>query len=291
MEDAIRRIVEKNHPELTGKLHLPRRAQVVNVRETPHEGAVADEFRPHYAVSVQMLDEHGQPDTKFPILHDVPLSLPSAGHESGQFAYPENGAQVVIGFLDGSPNNPIIQGILAHGRSLPAIKRGEIKRQHSTGNYDGFDKDGNAYRNTQGNISEDCLKRIISALENMETYTQSLRSVEADETDTIGGTKMIKALGAMRLHSGGRTEVLSAQDTNLRSNGINRLKAPKTWLGSDTENVLGLLSELMAQVISLANVLSTHTHPTVGAIDQSNAVNTVKTATTAIKARLDPIKE
>lgn len=290
MEDAIKRIVDKNYPELTGKLHLPRFAQVVNVRETPENGTIADEYRPHYAVSVQVLDEHGQPDTNFPVLHDVPLSLPTAGHESGQFSYPENGTHVEIGFAYGSPNKPFIRNVIPHGRSMPEVKRGEMKRQHSTGRFDGFDKDGNFRAETDGDITNDSLKRIISALENLETYTQSLRNIEADETDTIGGTKLIKALGAMRLHSGGRTEILSVQDLVAHSNGKQLLKAPKTWIGSDSENVLMLLSELMAQVISLANTLSSHTHPSVGAISEGAAVTAVSTAVTGIKGRLDPIK-
>lgn len=291
MQEAITKIIEKSHPELTGKLHLPRRAQVTRVRETPQEGAIADAYRPHYACTLQVLDEHGQPDKSIPEFHDVPMSLPSAGHESGDFSYPEDGSHVLVGFLDGSPNNPVIQGVLPHGRSLPALKRGEKRRQHSSGNYDGFDKDGNAYRHTSGDMTEDSLKRIISALENLETYTQSTRNVEADETVVIGGTLYVKALGAVRFHSGGRTELLSVQDLVAKSDGKQLLKAPKTWLGSDAENVLGLLSELMAQVVSLANVLSTHTHPTVDPITQGAAVTTIKNSVTTIKGRLDPIKE
>jgi Type VI secretion system/phage-baseplate injector OB domain len=281
--EAINRIVEKAHPELTGNLHLPRRAQVVKVRETSKQGAIADPYRPHYAATLRILDEHGEPDPNIPELHDVPMSLPSAGHESGDFAYPEDGAHVVVGFIDGSPNNPVIQGVLPHGRSLPELKRGEKRRQHSAGNYDGFDADGNAVKHTAGTSTEDSLKRIITALENLETYTQSLRNVEADDTETVGGIKAIKAMGGAKYHSGGKTEMLSAEKQHLAS--------PKTWLGSEGENVLGLLSELMAQVIQLANVLSSHTHPTVGAITQAAAVTAVKTEVTNIKGRLDPIKE
>lgn len=291
MEDAIKRIVDKNYPELTGQLHLPRFAQVVNVRETPDNGAIADEYRPHYAVSIQVLDEHGQPDSKFPVLHDVPLSLPTAGHESGQFSYPENGTHVEVGFAYGSPNKPFIRNVIPHGRSLPDVKRGEMKRQHSSGQFDGFDKDGNHTVKTDGTSTHESLKNIISSLENLETYTQSIRNIEADETDTIGGTKTIKALGAMRLNSGGRTEILSIQDLVATSNGKQLLKAPKTWVGSDTENVLRILSELMAQVISLANTLASHTHPSVGVISQASSVTAVSTAVTGIKTRLDGIKE
>jgi hypothetical protein len=38
-------------------------------------------------------------------------------------------------------------------------------------------------------------------------------------------------------------------------------RSPKTWLGSDGENVLKLLSELMATVSALASTCASHTHP------------------------------
>lgn len=73
-------------------------------------------------------------------------------------------------------------------------------------------------------------------------------------------------------------------------------KNPKTWLGSDNENVLKLLSELMATVSQLATLCSTHTHPgflsgpaTTGpSIAAPNFVAKASEATEQ-KARLDPI--
>ncbi|MFB9939620.1 hypothetical protein ACFFLG_14850 [Shewanella indica] len=38
--------------------------------------------------------------------------------------------------------------------------------------------------------------------------------------------------------------------------------SPKTWLGSEDENVLKLLSELMETVAELATICASHTHST-----------------------------
>ena len=73
-------------------------------------------------------------------------------------------------------------------------------------------------------------------------------------------------------------------------------RSPKTWLGSENENVLKLLSELMQTVNQLATECATHTHPGVmsGPTSTAPAItapNFVAKATEAAaqKARLDPI--
>lgn len=291
MDDIIKRVVEAQFPELTGKLHLPRFGQVVGVRETPEAGTIADEYRPYYAVDVQLLDEHGAPDADFPVLHDVPMTLPVAGHESGMFAYPEDGTQVEIGFAYGSPNKPFVRHILPHGRSLPELKRGESLTQQAPGVFARIKADGSIERATGQASAEDSLGRIISALENMETYTKSIRQIDADESVTIGGTLRQRAMGAIEVLSGGRLDFGALGDFNLSGKTAARMKAPKVWVGSEAENVLGLLSELMVQVKQLAEVLSTHTHPSTGEISEGAAVAAVGTAVDGIKARLDEVKE
>jgi hypothetical protein len=73
-------------------------------------------------------------------------------------------------------------------------------------------------------------------------------------------------------------------------------RSPKTWLGSDGENVLKLLSELMATVTELANTCATHKHLGVRAGTDATAAPDVAATfmstggeATAQKARLDPI--
>lgn len=67
-------------------------------------------------------------------------------------------------------------------------------------------------------------------------------------------------------------------------------KSPKTWVGSDSENVLKLLSELMATVKDIATECATHKHSPTMAPPTTAAVFTSKAdEASAQKSRLDPI--
>jgi hypothetical protein len=73
-------------------------------------------------------------------------------------------------------------------------------------------------------------------------------------------------------------------------------QSPLTWLGSDSENVLTLLSELMATVKALATTCATHKHlgvtagtATSGVPDKATDFNSQSDEATAQKTRLDPI--
>ena len=65
-------------------------------------------------------------------------------------------------------------------------------------------------------------------------------------------------------------------------------RSPKTWIGSDDENVLKLLSELMATVSALADQCASHTHGGPKP-DQEADFNNIKTQADDQKGRLDPI--
>ena len=73
-------------------------------------------------------------------------------------------------------------------------------------------------------------------------------------------------------------------------------RSPKTWLGSDSENVLELLSELMATVSALASTCASHTHPGIASgpdstqpPNQAGDFNGKASEADEQKARLDPI--
>ncbi|NQZ24454.1 MAG: hypothetical protein HRT53_20710 [Colwellia sp.] len=94
----------------------------------------------------------------------------------------------------------------------------------------------------------------------------------------------------------GKLAKLQCETKKVTASVKQEYKSPKTWLGSDSENVLKLLSELMATVTALANHCADHKHLGVlsgGAIsgkpdiesDFKSKGNDAKTQ----KERLDPI--
>lgn len=292
MDDAIRRSVERQFPELTGGYHLPRFARVVAVADAPAGAGICDDFRPRYAVDIEVMGPDGEPDTKLPILAGVPLPLPTGGEEMGIYAFPEEGTQVVVCFAYGLPHKPYIQTILPHGLSMPSVPKGDQVWQHSEACQQRVDADGNWLRQTDGKIRDKAIEREVEAMGNTETFQNHTRTVDDHSTESVGGIKTIEALGALKLLSGGSASLAAVddlhqatgRDLNLvvgqkhnatvggdmeeRIKGLRqsvaavsqRLVAPKTWLGSEDLNVLQILCDLLNLVESMNMSIAAHVH-------------------------------
>jgi len=212
MEDAIRRAVERQFPELTGGYHLPRFAQVTAVADAPADAGLCDDFRPRYAVDIVVLGPDDAPDPAMPPLTGVSLPLPTGGEEMGIYAFPEEGTRVVVCFAYGLPNKPYIQSILPHGLSMPKVPKGDQVWQHSDAAQQRVDADGNWLRQTDGKIRDQAIEREVEALDNREQFQSHTRAVDDHSTETVGGVKKIEALGALRLMSGGSASLAAVDD-------------------------------------------------------------------------------
>jgi hypothetical protein len=292
MEDAIRRSVERQFPELTGGYHLPRFARVVAVADAPAGAGICDDFRPRYAVDIEVLGPDGEPDPQLPQLAGVPLPLPTGGEEMGMYAFPEEGTQVVVCFAYGLPNKPYIQTILPHGLSMPKVPKGDQVWQHSEAAQQRVDADGNWLRQTDGKIQDKAIEREIEALENREQFQNHTQTIDDHSTESVGGIKKIEALGALKLLSGGSASLAAVddlhqatgRDLNLvvgqkhnatvggdmqeRIEGLRRsvvgisqrMQAPKTWIGSAEVNVLRILCDLLDLTEQMNNAIASHKH-------------------------------
>ncbi|MCQ6256939.1 hypothetical protein [Pseudomonas sp. Q11] len=304
MEDAIRRSVERQFPELTGGYHLPRFARVIAVADAPAGAGICDDFRPRYAVDIEVLGPDGEPDPLLPQLTGVPLPLPTGGEEMGIYAFPEEGTQVVVCFAYGLPNKPYIQTILPHGLSMPKVPKGDQVWQHSEAVQQRVDADGNWLRQTDGKIQDKAIEREVEALDNRERFQRHTRIVDDHSSESVGGVKTIEALGALKLLSGGSASLATVDDLHQATGrdlnlvvgrklnatvggdmqehikgvrqslaGVSQsLKAPKTWLGSEEVNVLQVLCDLLDLVKEINTQLATHTHspgPTPSTADAS----------------------
>ena len=292
MDDAIRRSVERQFPELTGGYHLPRFARVVAVADAPAGAGICDDFRPRYAVDIEVMGPDGEPDPKLPMLAGVPLPLPTGGEEMGIYAFPEEGTQVVVCFAYGLPHKPYIQTILPHGLSMPSVPKGDQVWQHSEACQQRVDADGNWLRQTDCKIRDKAIEREVEARGNTEMFQNHTRTVDDHSTESVGGIKTIEALGALKLLSGGSASLAAVddlhqatgRDLNLvvgqkhnitvggdmeeRIQGLResvaavsqRIVAPKTWLGSEGVNVLQVLCDLLDLVKEMNIQLAGHTH-------------------------------
>ena len=313
MDDAIKRSVERQFPELTGGYHLPRFARVVGVADAPAGASMCDDFRPRYAVDIEVLTPNGEADPDLPVLSGVPLPLPSGGDEMGMFAFPQEGTQVVVCFAYGLPHKPYIQTILPHGLSLPKVPKGDQVWQHSDAVQQRVDADGNWLRQTDGKIRDHSLEREVEALGNSEKYQSHVQDVENHSTEEVGGIKRINALGALKLNSAG-TATLAAVDDMHQATGRDlnlvvgkthnatvggdmqekiaglrksvagasqRLVAPKNHVGSEGVNIFQVLCDTLDLIEQMATELASHTHGPSPVPTQAAAF-----ATDAVKAKL-----
>ena len=314
MDDAIKRSVERQFPELTGGYHLPRFARVVGVADAPADVSMCDDFRPRYAVDIDVLTPDGEADPNLPVLSGVPLPLPSGGDEMGMYAFPQEGTRVVVCFAYGLPSSPYIQSILPHGLSLPKVPKGDQVWQHSDAVQQRVDAEGNWLRQTDGKIRDHSLEREVEALGNREKYQSHDQDVENHSTEKVGGIKRIDALGALKLNSAGTATLAALDDMHqatgrdlnlvvgktynaavggdmqekiqgLRKSvaGISQsLKAPKTWIGSEGVNVLRVLGDLLDLVQQMNTQIAAHGHPQLGAPPANAAAFTADAAKAAL---------
>lgn len=292
MDDAIKRSVERQFPELTGGYHLPRFAKVVAVADAPASAGLCDDFRPRFSVDLQVMGPDGEIDPTLPVLAGVPLPMPVGGDEMGFFAFPEEGTSVVVCFAYGLPHKPYIQTILPHGLTLPKVPKGDQVWQHSDAVQQRVDADGNWLRKTDGKIQDQAIEREVDAMTNTESFQSHTRTVDDHSTESVGGVKKVEALGALKLLSGGSVSLTAVddlhqatgRDLNLvvgqklnatvggdmheRILGLReciasesqRLQAPKVWVGSKTTNVLRILGDALYLIENLADQLAKHTH-------------------------------
>ncbi|EJM93516.1 hypothetical protein PMI34_01669 [Pseudomonas sp. GM74] len=284
MEDVIRRVVDRQYPELTGGYHLPRFARVVAIPDPPTNAGLCDDFRPRFAADLEVLGPDGEPDTALPLLQGVPLPLPIGGESMGIYGLPDEGTMVVVSFAYGLPHKPFVLAILPQGLSLPNLPKGDQVWQHSEAVQQRVDADGNWLRQTDGQIHDQASERRVEALENTEHYQRHSVTVDDHSIESVGGIKKIEALGSLKLLSGGSASLAAVddlhqatgRDLNLvvgqklnasvggdmeeRIAGLRRSVAEKTWMGSEGVNVLQVLCDLLDLVTAMSTQLAGHTH-------------------------------
>ena len=293
MEDAIKRAVERQFPELTGGYHLPRFAKVIAVPDAPAGAGVCDDFRPRFGVDLQVLGPDGEVvDASLPVLSGVPLPVPVGGDEMGFYAFPEEGTTVVVCFAYGLPHKPYIQTVLPHGLTLPSVPKGDQVWQHSEACQQRVDADGNWLHQTDGKIQDKAVQREVEAMENTESFQSHTRTVDDHSTESVGGIKKIEALGALKLLSGGSASLAAVDDLHqatgrdlnlvvgekynstvagdmqeqilgrrLSVAGVSQtIIAPKNHVGSEDVNIFKVLCETLELIELIADQLASHVH-------------------------------
>lgn len=323
MEEVVTRIVERRFPELAGAYHLPRFARVLAVADPPADAGLCDDFRPRYAVDLEVLGSDGEADPQLPHLLGVALPVPGGGTEMGLYAFPEEGTTVVVSFAYGLPNKPFILQILPHGLSLPKVPKGDQLWQHSEAVQQRADAEGNWLRQTDAKIIDRASEREVQALDNAERYQSSRVEVDDHSIESVGGIKTTEALGALKLLSGGSASLAAVDDLHMATGrdlnvvvgqkhnatvggdmheqiqGLRRsvaavgqrLQAPTTWLGSKEVNVLRVLGDLIDLVEQMNIAIASHKHGPTPPPDNAGEFTTHAGSAAKLLEELDPITE
>ncbi|MCG7585450.1 hypothetical protein [Photobacterium sp. OFAV2-7] len=199
---AIKRIIFRLFPEMTGRWHLPRWGKVTALPELPEEGDLSDRFYPHYAVDVQLLDEKGMEYQDKPPLQAVPLPVPGLGEYAGRLEPPAIGSIVELGFMFGQPDKPFIRCVLPLGFKLPAIREGESRYQQRQGVYHLVDKDGNFERKTDKDDIIECLNQRIKVLEERVTEISGNDRLTVSEDLIIKAQNITEDADTIKLNGG-----------------------------------------------------------------------------------------
>lgn len=324
MDEQIKRINQRKHSELFSNLHLPIIARVESISDPLVNESIGERYRPRYAVDVRVLKPNGEPGELLPLFKAVPLPVSMAGLERGAFGFPDAGTLVEIAFAFGLPSQPFIRTVLSEGLSMPAIERGEVLLQASSDVYQRADVSGNWTRSTTADIYDDAANYVLECYSASISADEFFQRVKQNSTEEIVGVKTIEALGALKLLTAGTLNIAAVDNLNsttgsdhnqivardLKQRVGNELdclavakvllkvkNGGKMWVGSEAENILKILSELIAVVASIANTATNHTHPYTDngnpmktqKPEQSSDFSGQKNSADSLKNRLDPI--
>lgn len=292
-----RRAVEKEFPELAGGYHLPKYAKIVAVADPSNAGDISDPFRPKYAVDIQLLDENGNEDKSVPVYPAVPLPITSPSSQGGDFAFPEVGTVVEIGFVNGRSDKPIVRSFFAHGKTIPSVAPGEMLRQQRPEVFERVDAAGNMHKQTDQAINEKSFSRNVETDSETKTIGTATKHVDSNNTETVGGNKTTHVIGSIQEVTASNKSVGVAGTMDEKIQGVakrisdaeNKFTAPKSYMGSEGQNIFRILEELLQIVADLAKDAANHTHRGGPKPDQAADFNNHSASAKAGKSKLTPI--
>ena len=167
-------------------------------------------------------------------------------------------AIVELVFAYGLPDRPFIRTVVGEGISLPPVEPGELVHQAAPGIYQRADSVGNWHR-----------LNITTASDQNTKIGRDLKQRIGNIVDSLAVAKQL-----IKVQDGG-----------------------KVWWGSESVNVLQILSDLIQVVADVANTASSHTHPytdngspmTTQAPNQSGAFSGQKSSANGLTGQLDPV--
>lgn len=305
MNTDIRKQILREFPELAAGYHIPVAAIVTAVADTPTGGGIADNYRPRFAVDVELIDS--QYTATGIHLQAIPVAITGGGDERGIFALPPRGTLVELAWLNASPERPFVRSILADRQQLPALPEGGQAWQQNNDTAQTVDAAGNWTRQTPEAITDsareinqlaDHLQQILIS-HKLQTTGHSIEQVQGIKKTEATALHQIAAVVINQLTTGSHNTVASEHITRAAGKDIRDraenydAKAQKIHIGTDTDNILKIISDSLQTIADTCTAVTALTVPCNGPGNPSSTPNnaaafaTLKTTATSLKTKID----
>jgi type VI secretion system secreted protein VgrG len=247
-----------------------RGCQTAVVTGPPGEEIYPDEFG---RVKVQFhWDREGQYNDKSSCW--IRVSQMHAGKGWGYIDLPRIGEEVIVDFLEGDPDQPIIVGRVYNGENKPPfdLPAQKTRRGNSTKTYKGSGYNEMSMDDTPGNeqIRIHGQYNLDTVVEHDETHTihnNRTKNVDVDESMTIGNNQQLT--------------VGSNKTVNVGVNHVETIGANQSiTVGSNQSTTVGN-SQFFTVGVSLTNIVGMMKNEAIGAIS-NEAVGATKTLTVGV---------
>lgn len=247
--------------------------------------------------------------------------------EGGLYHYPEVGAEVEIGFINGKPDQPVVRNIYPNNKTMPAIKQGEHLLQQRAEVFNKIDDVGNITRNSDQTITDNARdyhlntdlsteetttkKTTVKANFNVNVYSNFQLSANtitsiALKDYTIGTTSnYVQHVGInYTLNIDGNKTIIVKNKIDIAANEIKeRIKtikssiagakqeiiAPQVWIGSGDINVSQLMLDTLELIERLADLTAQHTHPNTTTPTNATGITGVKIDAINLDKKYSPV--
>lgn len=315
MDLDFKRIIRREFPEIASGMHMPILAKIVRLRDVSTSNTLSDDYRPAYCADLRIVNAQHEVVDDLPVFEAVPLPV----RAPSEFALVEPGTFCEVAFLYGLPSQLFIRHLFQYGQVVPPLDRQSKVIKDSAGVFEKTDNAGNKSRTTHGDITDESLSHTIeSFLFTLEAIFANI-NIAGNSIETIGGAKLIEAMGALRLLSGGDINIsavdainistasdlnhVAAKDINEACGGIaeriaklnNRLKVEaggKIYIGG-TDNILKVLSDTIQLISDLATATASHAHTAQGTSMPTNAADITQISVDVLleKSKVDTVAE
>jgi len=233
------------------------------------------------------------------MLEAVPVAITGGGDERGLFNLPTRGTLVELAWLNASPERPFVRSVLSDRQQLPALPDGGQAWQQNNDTAQTVDSAGNWTRQTPEAITDsardinqlaDHLQQILIS-HHMQTTGHSIEQVQGIKKTEATALHQIAAVVINQLTTGSHNTLASehitrAAGADIRDRAANiDAKAQKIHIGTDTDNILKIISDSLQTIADAMTTLSADApggYPMIGKTDYTAAAASLTAAKTKI---------